>query len=178
MNFRIFLILVMVQTADCLMCYFCADTSNVDGRNQCQTWHRTMRYYRKRYEKTGSYRVEKYVKNCSDYGDARKPKYCMVAWVAEGERVNSFIRDCSDGTAFFSDDVDILFQAGTVRPDNQTSCQPSLKGFTACLTLCGQGELGSGDFCNGPVLTSSAEFLYSSLFFIMTLLLKLFCSFL
>ncbi|XP_060577691.1 uncharacterized protein LOC132734844 [Ruditapes philippinarum] len=158
MILRICCLFVFIQTVDSIMCYFCTDTSNLDGRNQCQTWHRTMRHYRRKYEKTGSYTIDKYVKNCSEYGGIDSPKYCMVAQIDEGEHTRTFIRDCSDGTSFFSDDVDVYLQNQKVKPDNQTSCEALTSlGITACVTLCGYNEFGVGDFCNGPFDTSKGS---------------------
>jgi hypothetical protein len=79
------------------------------------------------------------------------------------EHTRTFIRDCSDGTSFFSDDVDVYLQNQKVKPDNQTSCEALTSlGITACVTLCGYNEFGVGDFCNGPTDISKASSLYKN----------------
>jgi hypothetical protein len=74
-----------------LLCYFCHDTSNEEGKNKCQTYYRTMRYYGKKANETGSFKTDKYVKNCSDYGAPDKPKYCMIASVEERSNTNNVL---------------------------------------------------------------------------------------
>lgn len=157
---KLIIAFLLIRVVDGLMCYFCADSSSQDGRNQCQTWHKTMKYYRKKFEQTGSFKPDKYVKNCSSYGNSDRPRYCMIAYVEESGNKRTFIRDCSDGTSFFTEDIDKNFDGKNLNPDNQTNCQTSLQGgFVACITLCGEQREGSGDFCNGPVLISSARLL-------------------
>lgn len=167
MIFRICLIFVLIQPAVGLMCYFCADSSSDEGGTQCQSWYRTMKYYRKKAEDTGSFKTEKYVKNCTNYGEGEV--YCMIASVEVRKNIRSYIRDCSDGTNFFSAEIDSQFQGGVIRPDNQTTCKYTGQGYLACVTVCGS-EFGFGDFCNGPLSVSAASVLQTRLLFILTVL--------
>ncbi|XP_045162330.1 uncharacterized protein LOC123527112 [Mercenaria mercenaria] len=169
---RCTLILVLVQPIVGLMCYFCTDTSNEEGRNRCQTYYRTMRYYGKKALDKGSYKTDKYVKNCTDYGEPGKPKYCMIASVEERKNVRSFIRGCSDGTTFLGAEVDVQFDENLIRPDNQTTCKYTGQGYIVCITICGS-EYEYGDFCNGPPIVASATTLHSPWLLLLLTLLKI-----
>lgn len=62
------------------MCYFCADSTNANGKDKCQSWFKTMNYYRKRFIKDNTWSTDKYVKNCTNYG-GQGDNLCMIASV-------------------------------------------------------------------------------------------------
>ena len=65
------------------MCYECANSSDENGKNDCQKWARTQHYYRWRYEQKGI--MGKYMKNCTGFGDLPEWEiYCMITAVELG----------------------------------------------------------------------------------------------
>lgn len=174
MLIRLCILLVCLGSVGGLMCYFCTDTTGEDKGNECQTWVRTMRYYRKKFEDKGKYSTDKYVKNCTEYGKdqngEQSPVYCMIASIQERGNVRSFIRDCSNGKNFFTDEINNQFEDKVVTNDNQTTCRYTGQGYIACVTLCGgpdvQGfKYGYGNFCNGPVSLAVATTISDLLIF-------------
>jgi hypothetical protein len=89
-----------------------------------------------------------------------KPKYLNICLIFS-EAVKSFIRDCSDGTTFFSSEIDAQFSEALIQPDNQTTCKYTGQGYLACVTICAGDnsiygdQFGYGNFCNGPAIGSA-----------------------
>ncbi|XP_052819526.1 uncharacterized protein LOC128245429 [Mya arenaria] len=147
-------VLYFADNCDGLMCYFCEDTSNESGKNQCQAWMRTLKFYRKKYNSEGQFKSEKYVKNCTGYADKPEEEiYCGIFETKSRGTTRSFIRDCSDGKNFFDDSLNVQFE-NRILGDNQTTCVYKGTSDIVCITLCtGKGN----DFCNGPLLSSASQ---------------------
>ncbi|WAR07465.1 hypothetical protein MAR_017423 [Mya arenaria] len=146
----LFLFLLCLGLCEGLMCYFCEDSSEKEGKDQCKTWIRTMMYYRKKYNEQGAFTTKKYVKNCTGFANLPEEQvFCSIMYVKSGGILRSYIRGCSDGRTFFDEEFNLRV-AGTVKGDNQTKCIG--QGESICITLCnGQGQ----DFCNGPLLSKA-----------------------
>ncbi|KAL4221333.1 hypothetical protein ACF0H5_019594 [Mactra antiquata] len=151
------LLLAISQITESSMCYFCSDTSGAKGRNSCQTWVRTMNYYRKKFLDTKKFSTEKYVKNCTGFGSGDRRGACMIASIEGQNGVSSFIRGCTDGTTFFSEDIDTHFKDNTLQ-DNQTACHYAGQGYLACVTVCSPAV--HGDFCNGYIIAAQTRCAY------------------
>lgn len=91
-------------------------------------------------------------------------------WIFILGNVRSFIRDCSNGKNFFTDEINNQFEDNVVTNDNQTTCRYTGQGYIACVTLCGGPEgqgfkYGYGNFCNGPVSLAVATTISDLLIF-------------
>ncbi|KAH3898183.1 uncharacterized protein LOC127864780 [Dreissena polymorpha] len=153
---KVFLLLMFtvnyLSVCDGLMCYFCEDSSNKDGKNRCQTYIRSMKHYRKKYNEKGQFHTDKFVKNCTGYANLRDDQvHCAILTLKTGSTVRTFLRDCSDGENFYSPEINERFSNMTF-DGNQTQCVRPSTDDEYCVTLC-NGD--NNDFCNGPVLSAA-----------------------
>ncbi|XP_052260619.1 uncharacterized protein LOC127864782 [Dreissena polymorpha] len=147
---QVLLVLSIFSTCTGLMCYFCSDTSNEAGKNSCQSWVKSMRYFRKKYNEKGVFDTTKYVKNCTGFADLPEEQItCGIFSTQSRGLMRSFIRDCSDGKSFYDTSLNEQFE-NRLMADNQTSCVYKGTSDIVCITLC------KDNFCNGPLLSSTS----------------------
>ncbi|XP_052082192.1 uncharacterized protein LOC127719878 [Mytilus californianus] len=140
-------------------CFQCRDTSDAEGKDDCQSETKGMHglhyTYKTEYRNKSDDFLKKYgkdplVQDCRQYH-----KYGMThCCIEELERlgtIQSYIRGCCDGKNF-SIEASQIPRLKFISDNNQTLCAYyENKGLVMCATMC------DGNFCNGPSLAESVH---------------------
>ncbi|XP_063410116.1 uncharacterized protein LOC134693297 [Mytilus trossulus] len=140
-------------------CFGCRDTSDAEGKDNCQKQTKGMHglhyTYKTQYGNNSEAFLAKYgedplIDDCRPYHQYNRT-HCCIEELERLGTIQSYIRRCCDGKDFSIPPNDIP-RLKFISDNNQTLCAYyENKGLVMCATMC------DGNFCNGPSLAESVH---------------------